>query len=329
MDLWYFFVCLGIDILKENGLLGFIAPNNWITNAGASILRNKIINETTITKYFDFADYMVFKNASIQTMVFTLKKEKTSTEYDFTYNKLLGKNILLNDLTKLLFENQECENLQSFNVKINPKQMQDKLITFVNSSLSKVLDKIEKQSNYKFDGKTISTGIDVHQDFVTDKHLETLKSNVIKKGNGIFVINDKEKKKLKLLKNEQSIVKPYYTTDELQRFYGNPKNKLWVIYSDMNVRKNIKKYPNIKNHLDKFKKIITSDFAPYGLHRAREQQFFEGTKIISLRKTSKPYFTYTEFPCYVSQTYFVIKPGDIDLKYLTAILNSKLIYFWL
>jgi len=329
MDLWYFFVCLGIDKLRENGLLGFIAPNNWITNAGASILRNKIINETVIKNYFDFADYMVFHDASIQTMVFILEKEKPLQAYNFLYNKLINKNILVDELTSIIMKNQKTDKTQSFNVTINPELMQNQLITFSNSSLNGVLGKIKNSGNYFLTDKNVAQGIVCPQDFVIDKHLEILKNDDIKKGDGIFIINDKEKKRLKFIKKEMSVIKPYYTTNELQRFYGNPNNSLWVIYSDINVRKKIKDYPNIKAHLDKFKKIITSDFAPYGLHRAREQNFFEGTKIISLRKTPKPYFTYTEFPCYVSQTYFVIKPNDINLKYLTAILNSNLIYFWL
>ena len=97
----------------------------------------------------------------------------------------------------------------------------------------------------------------------------------------------------------------------------------------MNIRKNIKEYPHIKEHLDRFKEVITSDFAPYGLHRARDKSFFEGERIISLRKTDVPYFTYVNFPCYVSQTYFIIKPNNINLKYLTGLLNSRLINFWL
>ena len=76
-------------------------------------------------------------------------------------------------------------------------------------------------------------------------------------------------------------------------------------------------------------KQLPSDFAPYGLHRARDKRFFEGEKIVSYRKTINPYFTYTDFPCYVSQTYFIIKPEDINLKYLTGLLNSNLIFFWL
>ncbi|WP_347344002.1 TaqI-like C-terminal specificity domain-containing protein [Brachyspira hyodysenteriae] len=49
-----------------------------------------------------------------------------------------------------------------------------------------------------------------------------------------------------------------------------------------------------------------------------------GEKIISVRKcVDKPIFSYVDFDSYVSATFYVIKPEDIDLKYLTGILNSK------
>ncbi len=88
-------------------------------------------------------------------------------------------------------------------------------------------------------------------------------------------------------------------------------------------------YPNLKAHFDEFAPVITSDNRPYGLHRAREERFFLGQKIVSLRKTARPRFTYTDFPCYVSQSFFVLKPPDIDLKYLVGLLNSRLCHFWL
>jgi adenine-specific DNA-methyltransferase len=74
---------------------------------------------------------------------------------------------------------------------------------------------------------------------------------------------------------------------------------------------------------------MTSDNKPYGLHRARDERFFLGEKIVSLRKTDRPHFTYTDFPCYVSQTFFVVKPTDVNLKYLVAVLNSSVCHFWL
>jgi adenine-specific DNA-methyltransferase len=42
-----------------------------------------------------------------------------------------------------------------------------------------------------------------------------------------------------------------------------------------------------------------------------------------------PAFTYVDFPCYITRAFLVLKPEKINLKYLTALLNSKLIYFWL
>ena len=88
-------------------------------------------------------------------------------------------------------------------------------------------------------------------------------------------------------------------------------------------------YPNIKNHLDKYEKVITSDNRPYGLHRARKQEFFENSKIVSLRKGIFPQFCFVEQPVYVTAEWYLIMTNRVDMKYLTCLLNSRLIKFWL
>ncbi len=66
------------------------------------------------------------------------------------------------------------------------------------------------------------------------------------------------------------------------------------------------------------------------MHRTREERFFKGEKIITLRKCAgKPVFTYTNFDTYVSATFYVIKTERLNQKYLTGLLNSTLIEFWL
>ncbi len=329
MDFWYFFTCKALDLLKENGLHSFIAQNNWITSAGASILRNKVLSESRILSFFDFNDFKVFKEAGIQTMVFVLKKTATNKLYSLDFYKITDKTISKEELINFLSNLKSNPKIEHFKAEINPLELKDKEIIFTDTDLSKVLERIKSKSNYKLKDLEVSTGIDVHQDFVNDNHIKIIKDGSIKKGDGIFNLTGEEYENLKLSSKEKNVVKPFYTTEQLHKYYGNPKNNLWIIYSDINVRKNIEEYPHIKAHLDRFKKVITSDFAPYGLHRAREQKFFEGEKIMSLRKTDRPIFTYTNFPCYVSQTYFVIKPTDINLKYLVGLLNSKLVNFWL
>jgi len=261
-------------------------------------------------------------------MIFILQKEKHSKTYNLIYNKIIDKKATPSLLSEVIKTKKDNSVLTQTKTSVNPKAL-DQLISFNDSKITAILNKIKTNANYYLNDKEVGTGIDVHQDFVTEEHLKTLKSNHVSKGDGIFNLSDKEKKSFTFNAEEKKIIKPFYTTNELLRYYGNSKNTLWVIYSDKNVRQNINNYPNIKKHLDKFSSIITSDFGPYGLHRARDQKFFEGEKIISLRKTKIQTFTYTDYPCYVSQTYFVIKPTGINLKYLTALLNSQLIYFWL
>ncbi|MDR2927296.1 MAG: hypothetical protein LBV41_03725 [Cytophagaceae bacterium] len=89
-------------------------------------------------------------------------------------------------------------------------------------------------------------------------------------------------------------------------------------------------YPTLKRHLDRFANVITSDNKPYGLHRTREERFFKGEKIIVQRKcVEEPSFSYSNFDCYVSATFYVIKTNRFNHKYLVGLLNSKLIAFWL
>jgi hypothetical protein len=154
----------------------------------------------------------------------------------------------------------------------------------------------------------------------------------IKKGEGIFGLTHQEKHNLELSAKECDLIKPYYTTDQVKRYYTIPKNELWIIYTDSSFKNSriMDKYPNLKKHLDKYKNVITSDNKPYGLHRARDERFFIGEKIFVQRKCAgQPVFSYSDFDCYVSATFYVIKTDRINLKCLLGILNSNLITFWL
>jgi len=94
MDLWYFFACKGIDLLKNNsGIITLIAQNNWVTSYGALKMRNKVIKETQILNLIDFGDYKIFESAGIQTMVMSFKKNDVSGVYHFDYRKLSGQDL--------------------------------------------------------------------------------------------------------------------------------------------------------------------------------------------------------------------------------------------
>ena len=331
MDLWYLFACKNLDYLKKKtGILCFIATNNWTTNAGASIMRSKILNETTIHLLLDFGNYMIFESADIQTMVMIFRTDNTKDNYNFEFRRLVGKGIIFDDVIDLITKKQ-TEKTEYYNPHISKQKLKDKVFTFNNNIYKAILDKIKSKGNFLLSENEIANGIHPHHDFVSKAAQKVLGDNFTV-GQGIFVLNNSEKEGLNLNSKERELIKPYFTTKQIHKWYGKQDSGEWIIYTDSKFRnvENIMPYPNIKKHLDKFQTVITSDNKPYGLHRAREEYFFLGNKIIVLRKcANEPKFTFTDFDCYVSATFYVIKSDRINLKYLTAILNSKLIAFWL
>lgn len=324
MDFWYFFTSKGIDLLKNNGNLSFIAPNNWVTTAGGKKMRIHIAAATQIINFKTFKDVMVFESAQQQTMIFLLSKNKNHSQYTIkcsSYDN--GYGLTLNN-----FLNSTYTSLQYTSVFDRNKHAKGETIQFLNETKYNLIEKI-KDSKIHFSANEILNGIHPHHAYVTKKMLDLLDNVTV--GDGIFVLSNEEISQLTLQGNELDLLKPYYDSGSIKKYMCNYTIEKKIIYTGSEY-KNVQlmnDFPNLKHHLDKFKKVITSDNKPYGLHRARKQNFFEYPKIVSLRKCKKPTFSYSDKPCYVTAEYYVIQTNNFNMKYLTGVLNSNLIAYWL
>lgn len=329
MDIWYLFSCRLLDLIKDNGIECFIAQNNWTTSSGASKMRNKIVTEAQILSLVDFGDYKIFDTAGIQTMVMLFRKSVVKAKYTFDFRRIITNKPVFADITSILVK-AESDNIQYFQLEINRSGLIDKKLTFSGAEACTILEKIIKKSNFILDPIEVAQGIVYPQDKLNKKNKNILGNN-FSVNDGIFVLNNSEKNQLSLTDKELKIIKPSYTTNEIFKWYTNPKNNEWVIYTDSSFRdiKKIENYSNIKKHLDKFKSVITSSNKPYGLHRSRDERFFKGEKIIVARKCTTPAFSFVDFDSYVSATFYVIKTDRVNQKYLIGILNAKLVAFWL
>ena len=141
---------------------------------------------------------------------------------------------------------------------------------------------------------------------------------------GIFNLSINEYEQYNFLESEKRLLKPFYTTKEINRYFSNESNNYWVVYTPSKFKdpKEILPFPNIKKHLDKFLSVITSDNKPYGLHRTRNENIFKGEKILSIRKCSIPSFCFVDFDAYVNRTYNIIKSDRINLKYLITLVHT-------
>lgn len=330
MDLWYFFGGLALDITKPgDGIIGLIAPNNWITNDGASKFRNKIVEDAQIEKFIDFGNFKVFDQAGIQTMIAVIRSNNTSPEYSVRYSRLLNSSVKLDTVKDFLNEVND-PHFAFFKSGFNRNNLVGKTFVFTNSADDAILTKIEEAGSTYLKTSEIFSGIDIGQDYVNKKSQAKLGEG-FEVGDGVFNLSQKEYNELNPNPSEKRLIRPFYTTRQINRYQVNPTNSTWVIYTESKFKspQEIEPYPNIKNHLDRYQPIITSANKPYGLHRSRNERIFQGEKILSIRKCVRPSFSYVNFDSYVNRTYNIIKTDRINLKYLNAVLNSRLVAYWL
>ena len=192
MDIWYFFSCKGIDLLKKNGILSFIAQNNWITSHGAKKMRNKVLSNTQILQFLDFGDYKIFESAGIQTMIMILKKQENSN-YHLDFRRLnFNSKIIFKDIIDVLNKNDNAF-IEYLNPSIDKKKFLDKNITFQSEKVNNITKKIKAKSNFNLSASEVINGIHHHHDYVNKSRAKIL-GNQFKAGQGIFILNKTEKK---------------------------------------------------------------------------------------------------------------------------------------
>ncbi|MDO5320742.1 MAG: TaqI-like C-terminal specificity domain-containing protein, partial [bacterium] len=96
--------------------------------------------------------------------------------------------------------------------------------------------------------------------------------------------------------------------------------------------------PTLKSHLYKYREIMeqrrenqNGRISYMHLHWPRDEHFFvPGEKILAVRKSvGHPIFAYTTKAAYVMMAVNVIKTNRWDMRYLTGVLNSTLVAYWL
>ncbi|ENU8225938.1 Eco57I restriction-modification methylase domain-containing protein [Campylobacter coli] len=314
MDIWYHFVGRGFDILKNNGYLAFIATNNWVTNSGAKKLRNIVLEESQILSLVDFSSFMVFDSASIQTMIMSFQKTKPPKNYEFHFAKITTQTPIYEDVINLL-KNEKTQNNEILSINLTPKKFIDKTLNFTKSDYEELFNKIQKYGKFYLEESEVAQGI-------------------VPAIDEAFVIKDKNV----FSKNEQCFIKEYYTGLS-GKFYSSFTDKYLIYLSNKNYSGNLDDLPNLKQHFQKYKEILKESKIKYKtpnkpyfyLHREREEKFFKKgeEKIISQVRCIEPIFVYSNENFYGSRALFFIQTCRINLKYLTGVLNSKLIAFWL
>ena len=300
-DLYCYFYEKATQLLAPNGKLGFITSNKWMrANYGAN-LRQFILQNTKIQSFIDLGGQEVFKGVGVDANIIIYQKTAdANNNYVFKVSQNLQdfSDFASNHLDK------NC-----FNIAINNLALSIKLKI---EQLGTPLKDWDVKINYG-----IKTGF-----------------------NDAFIIDSKTKEELCLADPKSAeIIKPILRGRDIGRYSTNWAG-LWVIFTRRGI--DIEKYPEIKKHLMKF----YEDIKPRNNQETRGRkpgqykwfeiqdniayyEEFEKEKVI-YGQFRQGEFTFEDKEIYLSSNEYMIvsKNGNINLKYITTILNSRINQFY-
>jgi adenine-specific DNA-methyltransferase len=330
MDLFYYFFHKSIDIANDNGIISFITTNYYITADGGEKLRTDFSQRANLFKIVNFNDMSIFETAKGQHNMLTFLRKKAPKNDDITY--VLDCNLHYNKtLNEILSINQSDYQQITKNMLFDTDKNYIRIVIDEHQDIKdSILQKVIKNSQKLEDICNVNQGAITGVDKIKESHILKY-GNQFKKGEGVFVITKSEAINNNLL--DSNLIKPWFKNSDIKRYFVNNENVYYVIYSkDDKIFS--KENENVYNYLYKYKKILEdrdSEYPWYLLDRPRNEKIFESPKIICPQRSLKNCFGYCSTPWYSSADVYYITNKDnfnISLKYVIALLNSKLYYYW-
>ena len=345
MDLFYFFFHKGLDILNTDGDIALITTNYYPTATGAKKLRKDFKDRTQMRALINFNEVRVFESALGQhnMITFLTKSFKTpivcrsvycTESLTATPEKI--KEILYGTDKKIKQGYLEQDNIfDGTDCYIR----QDGVFSTGESGIGLVVDKMAQQTVHLGDIADVNQGVVTGCDTVANRNIKYIpeSSNKIK-NDGIYVFdltNSRDLEVISEFSNGVELLKDFYKNSDISRYYCNTKASKKLIYFLDGLNKN--NYPDVYNHLSKFKPLLEKRLETYNehyhwtaIHRARKEEIFSGSKIVVPYRTKENAFAYNDVEWFCrSDCYVITSKNGTDLFYLLAILNSKLNYVWL
>ena len=311
-DLYCLFTERGYSLLKSGGLQSFIMPNKWMLVAYGKELR-KFMAKTDLQQIINFGDIQFFEGAATIVCIFVTKKSEKRDD-----------NVLALSLNKKTYNGDFAH------------EVPEQLASYPADAFGEVEWIIQPKAHFNILQKM--------QKGTALKNLPISINYGIKTGfNDAFFIDDATKDRL-IAEDSKSaeLIKPMLRGRDLQAWYTSNEGQ-YLICTFPALKLDIDKYPAIRGHLLSFGKNRLEQSGAKGARKKTNNKWFETQDVISYYvEFSKPKILYSEitafFPFVYDETgltcnnkifFITTKDESINLKYITAIFNSKLCKLWI
>ncbi|TPH53029.1 class I SAM-dependent DNA methyltransferase [Helicobacter pylori] len=324
-DIYTYFFALAYNLLKEKGFNAFITSNKYARAKYGAKLREWLLKKTTIVSYMELNALKVFESAAVDTSIMSFIKQTPPKESEFKYYEPTP--------------NDKDDLKSAHSLLMRQNALSTESFIFANATLLDLRDKMESVGTPLKDWdiqiyRGILTGANEAFIIPTEKREEIL--NACK--------TQEERKRT------EALIKPILRGKDIKRYSYEWAGE-WVIFipwhfPNTNNPKNMEEneqdfsihYPIIYSHLlshkDKLLKRNKDEtgkrYEWYCLQRwaANYYQDFEKEKIVyPCIMAKEPCFVYEEKGFYAPAPANIITGDKTEIKYITALLNSKCIYF--
>ncbi len=314
-DIYTYFFALSFNLLKKKGFNAFITSNKYARAKYGAKLREWLLKKTTIVSYMELNALKVFESAAVDTSIMSFIKQEPPKESEFKYYEPTPND--KNDLksARTLSMRQNALSTESF--------------IFANATLLDLRDKMESVGTPLKDWD-----IQIYRGILTG-------------ANEAFIIpTEKRDAILNACKTQEErerterLIKPILRGKDIKRYSYEWAGE-WLInthngYTSAQKSKippiDIEKYPATKAHLDAHWDTIATRCdqgdTPYHLRNCAYLEDFEKEKIVyPCIMAKESCFVYEEKGFYAPAPANIITGDKMEIKYITALLNSKCIYF--
>lgn len=311
-DLYCLFTERGYNLLKEGGLQSFIMPNKWMLVSYGKELR-KFMAKTDLQQIINFGDVQFFDEATIYVCIFVTRK-----------SSLRGTEVLA--------------------LSLNQKTYHGDFLNEVPNHLASYPSYIFGEKEWIIQPKAHFEILKKMQNGIALKDMPiSIYRGILTGYNDAFFIDEATKGRL-IAEDSKSaeLIKPLLRGRDLQAWrpmWGG----LYLIGTLPSLQLDIDDYSAIKNYLLSFGIERLEQSGAKGSRKKSQNKWFETQdtiayyqefskpKIMYPNMTSQFPFIYDEAGFYGNDKTFMITAKDetVNLKFLTAILNSKLCKLWI
>ncbi|MDD1418863.1 Eco57I restriction-modification methylase domain-containing protein [Dolichospermum sp. ST_sed1] len=302
-DLYVYFYERAYQLLREKGILTYISSNKYFRSAYGENLRQFLGKNTTINQLIDFGDAPIFTAIAYPSIII-LSKEKPNIKARVEALAWQEGESLNNFIN--VFNNQKILLAQS-ELKADGWRLEDTKVLDLLAKLRSVGTPLDKYVNGKF-YRGIVTGL--NEAFV-----------ISKKQRDDFIVEDPK---------SLEVIKPFLRGKDVKRWSADFAER-YIIFAKRGFQ--IDKYPSIRKYLERYRTELSARATIhthpwYELQQPQEgiYQEFEKPKIVYQEIATHQAFAWDSQKLYTNNKIFFIPDSSY---YLLAILNSKIVWFFL